>query len=64
MSHALKALQSVIDWTEDQPPEGATVEARALWYSQRLLLIRNCARAGIQAETKPRREEQTPLNFD
>lgn len=64
MNAAVVALQSVIEWTEDAPPAGSDINARALWYSQRLLLIRNCARAGIQAATQqPRREEQRALDL-
>ena len=65
MNHALTALQSVIEWTEDQPPEGMAADDRVIWYAQRMLMIRNCARAGIQAETKPpRREAQMALGLD
>lgn len=44
----LGSHQSIIEWTDDEPPQDSNVAERGLWYSRRLLMIRNASRAAMQ----------------
>ena len=52
---AIDALQSVIAYATDVPPEEWAGGDMTQWYRQRLALIANCARNGIKAASEAAR---------